>query len=150
MKRLFAALALTIAASFAAAGYAPQSAGGFSNEPKTTPAYVVLVLRKAAVEADLADLSSKFTEDFPDDGRDIPAKRFELSALGREMKRMREVKREDVPKLSSAYGDLILSKVALEVELNGLLKGFTPDQPVVKKKMVELAALKREIETILK
>ena len=58
MKRLFAALALTIAASFVAAGTAPHSAGGSTNDLKATPAYAVLVIRKAAVEADLADLSS--------------------------------------------------------------------------------------------
>ena len=146
MKRLFAALALTIAASFVAAGSAPQSAGGLDNEPKATPAYGVLVLRKAAVEAELADLSSKLT----DGSMDVRAKRFELNAIGREMERMRNVARDSVPKLTNTYGNLILSKVALEVELNGLLNNYTSEYPAVKKKRVELAALAREIENLLK
>lgn len=146
MKRLFAALALTTAASFAAAGSAPQSAGGFTNDPKATPAYAVLVLRRAAVEADLADLSSRLT----DDSRDVRAKRFELDVISREMGRMHKVGRGGVSKLSNAYGNLVLSKVALEVELNELLNSFTPEYPDVKKKKAELAALGREIENILK
>lgn len=146
MKRLFAALALTIAAAFVAAASVPQSAGEFTNDPKTTPAYSVLVLHKAAIEADLADLSSKLTND----SMGVRAKRFELDAISREMERMRSVAHESVPKLSNAYGNLILSKVALEVELNGLLNNYTPEYPDVKRKRAELAALEREIDNLLK
>jgi hypothetical protein len=146
MKRLFGVLALTITASFAAAGSVPQSTGDFPNDPKASPAYAVLVRRKAAVEADLADLSSKLTAN----SRDVRAKRFELSALGRAAERMQKIGRGNVPKLSSAYGNLILSKVALEVELNELLSSYTPEYPDVKKKQVELAALEREIGGLLK
>jgi uncharacterized protein involved in exopolysaccharide biosynthesis len=146
MRRLFAALALTLAASFVADGFAPQPSGGFNNDPKATPAYSVLVLRKAAVEAELKDLSSRLT----DGSLGVRAKRFELGAISREMERMQSVARESVPKLSNAFGNLILSKVALEVELNGLLNNYTPEYPGVKKKRVELAALEREIENLLK
>ena len=146
MKRLFAALTLTVAASFVAAGSAPQSTGDFPNDPKASPAYAVLVLRRAAVAADLAGLSSRFT----DDAWEVRDKRFELSALSREMERMQKVGRGNVPKLTDAYGNLILSKVALEVELNGLLSSYTPEFPHVKKKRVELAALEREIESLVK
>ncbi|MFL6331722.1 MAG: hypothetical protein ACJ754_00090 [Pyrinomonadaceae bacterium] len=146
MKRLFAVLTLTLAASFVAAGAVPQSAGDFPADPKASPAYAVLVLQKAAVEGELADLSSKFT----DGSRVVRAKRFELTSLKREMGAMQTVGRDNVSKLSSAYGNLILNKVALEVELNGLLSNFTSDHPEVKKKRVELTALEREIENILK
>ena len=146
MRRLLAALALTTATSAIAAGSAPQSAGGFINDPKTTPAYAVLVLRKATVEADLADLSSKLTGG----SMDVRAKRWELDAISREMERMQNVSRDSVPRLSDAYGNLILSKVALEVEMQGLLNSYTPEHPDVKKKRAKLAALEREIENLLK
>lgn len=146
MKKLFAALALTLAASFAAAGSAPQSAGGALDDLNATPAYGVLALRKVAVEADLVDLSSKLTDDSPN----VRAKRFELSVLSREMERLQEAGRVKAPRLSSAYGNLILSKVALEVELNGLLSSFTSEHPDVKKKRVELTGLEREIENLLR
>ena len=64
--------------------------------------------------------------------------------------RMRNVSRESVHMLTNTYGNLILSKVALEVELNGLLNNYTPEYPKVKKKRVELAALEREIESLLR
>lgn len=146
MKRLFATLAFTIAVSFVTVGSAPQSAGGFTNNPKATPAYAVLVLRKAVVAADLADLSSKLTSS----SVGVGDKQFELNAISREMERIQNVAQDSVPKLSNTYGNLILSKVALEVELNGLLNNYTPEYPDVKKKRVELAALEREIENLLK
>jgi uncharacterized protein involved in exopolysaccharide biosynthesis len=65
------------------------------------------------------------------------------------MEAMRKVGRDNVSKLSSAYGNLVLSKVALEVELEGLLSSVTPEHPEVQKKKAELAALRREIEKIL-
>ena len=145
MKRLLAALALTLAASYAAAGSVPRAAEGLSDDPKTTPAYGVLVLRKAALEAESADLSSRFT----DESEEVRTKRFELSAIAREMGRMQRIGKARAQRLSDTYGNLVLSKVALEVELNGLVKRFTPEHPDVKKKRAELAAMERELKNIL-
>ena len=64
--------------------------------------------------------------------------------------RMSKVGRDAAPRLSDAYGKLILSKIGLEVELHELLRDNTPEYPGVKKKRVELAVLEREIESILK
>ena len=146
MKRILAAIALTVASSYAVAGYAPQSAEGLSSDPKTTPAYGVLVLRKVAVEAELADLSGAFTSQHPD----LHRKRLELRAVSREMERMLAVAKSGVPKLSSTYGNLILRKVALEVELEDMLGSLTSQNPDIKRKKVQLAALEREIEEILR
>jgi len=146
MKRILAAIALTVVASYAVVGYAPQSAEELSGDPKTTPAYGVLILRKVAVEAELADLSAAFTSQHPD----IQRKRFELSAISREMERMLAVVKSGMPKLSSTYGNLILRKVALEVELEDMLGSLTSQNPDIKRKKVQLAALEREIEKILR
>jgi len=51
--------------------------------------------------------------------------------------------------LSTTFGSLILSKVALEVELN-LLVRLTSKHPDVKKKRTELAVLEREITNVLR
>ena len=145
MKRFLVALALSVAASSVVVGGEPQSAQG-SIVPETTPAYAVLVLRRAALEADLAELSELFTSGHPR----IGSKRLELHAISLEMKRMLAVNQSRTAKLSSSVGSLILSKVALAVELNDLVSRFTSDHPDVKKKSVELAALEREIENILR
>ena len=149
MRRLFAALAFTLAASFAvaAANGAPQSAEmAAADDPRATPAYAALVLRKAAVEAELSGLSSQLTDESPR----VVAKRFELAAVGREMEAMRRVGREGVRMLSRSYGELVLGKVALEVELQSLLAGYTPEHPDVIKKEAQLAALARELEEMLR
>lgn len=146
MKRLFAAVALTLAASLVAAGSEPQTAEGASEEPKTTPAYAALVLRKAAAAAELADLSTRLTNE----SREVRAKHVELSLLRREMRAMQAVGRDGVAKLSNAYGQLVLSKVALEVELYGLRDRYTEGHPAVKKKRVELHFLARQLEDILR
>jgi uncharacterized protein involved in exopolysaccharide biosynthesis len=145
MKQFLAAIALSVAASSVVAGCEPQSAQE-SIAPETTPAYAVLVLRKAAVEADLAQLTEMVTSTHPSVG----SKRFELHALSLEMKRMLAVNQSRTAKLSSSVGSLILSKVALEVELNELSSRFTAQHPDVKRKRLELAALEREIENILR
>ena len=145
MKRFLVVLALSVAASSVVVGCEPQSAQE-PNAPQTTPAYAVLVLRKAAVEADLAQLSELFTSDHPS----IGSKRFELQAISLEMNKMLAVNQARTAKLSSSVGNLILSKVALEVELNELSSKFTSQHPEIKKKTLELAALEREIENIFR
>ncbi|HXQ32798.1 MAG TPA: hypothetical protein VN843_02130 [Anaerolineales bacterium] len=146
MKRFLIAIALSIAASFVVVGNQPQLAQGLSLAPETTPAYAVLVLRKAAVEAELARVSELLTSDHPSVG----SKRFELHAINVEMKKMLAVKPSGAAKLSSSVGNLILSKVALEVELTELSRSYTADYPEIKQRRVELAALEREIEKILR
>ena len=124
MKRFLAALALTVAATFAVVGYTQQSAERLSSDPKATSAYGVLVLRKVAVEAELVDLSGVFASQHPD----VESKRFELNAIMLEMEKMQAIEKSRVSKLSDTYGNLILHKVALEVELNHLLGSFKPQQ----------------------
>lgn len=146
MKKLLIVIALLVAASSMVLAYQPQLAQGLSVAPETTAAYAVLVLRKAAVEADLAQLSELFTSEHPS----VESKRFELHAIGVEMKTLLAVKQSSAAKLSSSVGGLILSKVALEVELNELSGSLTSQHPNVKRKRMELVTLEREIEKILR
>ena len=146
MKGLLVAIALAVGASGIVVGYQPQSAECFSSRPETTPAYAVLVLRKAIVRSELADLSGRLTNEHPS----LHAKRFELRAISLEMDKMRAIEKSRVSKLSTTFGALILSKVVAEVELNELLIRLTPQHPEVTKKRLELAALKREIENLVR
>lgn len=146
MKVLLVAIALVAGASGTVVGCEPKSAEYLLSAPETTPAYAVLVLRKAKVEAELSQLSEELTNEHPSLNR----KRIELRAIRREMAKMRAVETSHVNKLSSTVGNLILSKVALEVELNDLLVRLKPQHPDVTKKRSEFAALAREIENILR
>lgn len=146
MNALVVAIALAIGASGITVGYEPQSAGCLSSAQETTPAYGVLVLRKATLRSELADMSGKLTNEHPS----LDTKRFELRAISLEMDKMRAVEKSRVCKLSHTFAALILSKVDLEVELNDLLVRLTPQHPQVTKKRLELVALQREIEKVLR
>ena len=76
-------------------------------------------------------------------------KRFELTAVEREMEAMAAPGGPSPSKLTAGFGNLILRKIAVEVELRKLLDDFTPTHPNVKNKRVELDALEREIADIL-
>ena len=146
MKRLVIALALIGGASHMVLGFAPQSDERLSVNPKMTPAYELLVLRKVAVETTLMDLSSRFTST----SDHIRTKRFELSVVNREMKRMQRMEGAQIPRLSVTYGNLLLRKVDLEVELNEMRGRFTSEYPDVKRKIAEISFLASEIEMLLK
>lgn len=146
MRRMLAAFVLTFAASFAVVGHTRQSAKGAQGDARVTSAYRVLILRKAAVEAELTDLSRKFTSRHPD----VRRKRFELSAIGLEMEKLRATGKRLLPKLSDAYGNLLLRKVTLKVGLNDLLGNFSPQHPEVLKTRAELLSLDLELENILR
>ena len=145
MKALLVATALLVSASGIVVGCEPKSAEDLLSAPETTPAYGALILRKAKVEAELSALSKELTNEHPS----LDSKRFELRAIRREMAKMRAVETAHVSKLSSTVGDLILSKVALQVELHRLKARVTPQHPLVAQKSDELAALEREIENVL-
>lgn len=146
MKALIVAIALAVSAAGVVAGYESKSAECLLSGPETTPAYGVLIVRKSVVESELAELSEKVTNEHPR----LESMRFELRALRREMTKMRAVETSDESKLSSAVGNLILSRVALEVELNDLLVSLKPQHPEVTKKRVELAVIEREIDNVLR
>ncbi len=145
-KTFLAALTLTLAASYAICGLTLQSGDVSVRPAKTSPAYVVLVLRKVAVETDLEELRSRVTSN----SQTFQAKRFELMVLTREMEKLQTLPRTVVPELTGSYGDLILRKVTLEVQLNDLRSTVTRESPDFRRTRTELAILEREIENILK
>jgi|GEM_PF-4566952 len=145
MKRFPAALAFTIVVTAGASGHTQQSAEQMPTDLKETPAYGVLVRQKMAVEAELANLSAMFASRHPD----VRSKRFELNLIRLEIEKMQTVEKIGLPKLSDVSGNLILRKVTLKVELHNLLGRFKARHPDVEKKMLELAALERELENIL-
>lgn len=146
MKGLFVAFALTFSITGIVNGSEPQIAGCAWSAAETTPAYGVLVLRKAIVRSELADLLGRVTNEHPS----VYERRFELRAINREMDRLHAFEKSRVCKLSRTYGDLILIKVALQMELNDLLNRVSPPHPEVIKKRNQIVALEHELESILR
>ena len=144
-KNLLATLVLVTAASCTVNGQAQSSRPNLARDAKATPAYEVLILRKVAVETDLYDLRTKFTSD----SELVKTKRFELTFVTREIDKLQRVGQAAIPKLTAVYGNLLLRRVALEVQLEDLRGRVTSDSPDFTRTRTELAVLDREIAKLL-
>jgi len=110
MRRLVLGVALIIFV-FSLPAYAQQASVVREQlNPKTTPAYSLLVLRKVKVQAELETLVAEYSSDWP------AAKKlqFELDALKGEMKKLAEIDETQIPKLTNGYGTLLLRRASLE------------------------------------
>ena len=141
MKRLLTLAVLMMLASFV--GYSQQQQQPLN--AKTTSAYCALTLRKVTVEAELKEILSENTSEYP--GAKI--RQFELDALAQEMNNILEVAASDLPKLTSGYGTLILRKVRLDSEIRVLRLEYTSDYPDLIRKRDELNLLKEEIAKVM-
>jgi hypothetical protein len=144
MKRFLSVLASALVL-FPAGAYA-QKAAGSETDPRTTEAYSLLIQRKVKVQAELESLLSEYTSDWP------KAKRlqFELDTLKTEMKKMSEVVKPEVLKLTSGFGSLILRKVSLATDIHMLAEEQGVDWPLLKDKQRELELLEKEILKLAK
>ncbi|HMH45006.1 MAG TPA: hypothetical protein VK557_16070 [Pyrinomonadaceae bacterium] len=145
MKTFLACVSLMIAASYTGFGQSQSSHPELRGDARATPAYEILVLRKVAVETDLDDLRARFTSD----SELVKAKRLELTFIVREMERLQTAKEAALSKLTTTYGDLLLRRVSLEVQLQNLREHFTSDSPDFKRVRTELAVLNRETAKLL-
>ena len=144
MKRIFAAIALLVLASFVT--YAQDKPCECVSDVRTTAAYSMLILRKVAVEAALEKVLSENTSEHPS----AKSKQIELDVLNNEMEKMSATEASNLVKLSSGYGRLTLQKVKLASELQTLRLQYTSTHPDVKFKKVELKLLEDEIAKIMR
>jgi hypothetical protein len=146
MNRLFSAVALAVVISSSAA-YAQQASLNPSQiDPKTTPAYSMLIQRKVKVQAELEGLLGEYDGEWPR----AKQLKFEFDVLKIEMKKMTEVEESRLSKFTSGYGALILRKVALNAEIQMLLLEEGSDWPEVKQKQRELELLDKEIQKLMR
>jgi uncharacterized protein involved in exopolysaccharide biosynthesis len=145
MKQFFLACSLLIILSSSVA-FAQKTSAGPQVDPRTTPAYSLLIQRKVKVQAELESLVSEYGADWPNS----KTRQLELDALRTEMKKMLEVTDEKLSKLTSGYGALILRRVSIDTEIQTLLLEVTADWPGVKEKQRELELLDKEIKKIMK
>lgn len=145
MKRFLSACTLAVILS-ASAAYAQKTSDNPQIDPRTTPAYSMLIQRKVKVQAQLEALLEQYSSEWPQ----AKTLQFEVDALKIEMKKMVEVIEPKVSKLTSGYGTLILRKVSLESEIQTLLLEEGSDWPAVKERQRELELLDKELQKIMK
>jgi len=142
MKRSLSVVGLLLV--FGPALYAQKPLPNKEVDPRTTPAYSMLVERRAKVQAHLETLLSEYTSDWPATKK----LQAEFDALRLEMKKMSEADQTMIPKLTSGYGMLILRKTALAGDIQSLLETEGSDWPPLKEKQRELELLDRQIQKL--
>jgi len=114
-------------------------------DPRTTQAYSMLIQRQVKVQAKLEAMMHEYSSEWP------AAKELqtELDALKLEMKKLRELDPNLIPKLTSGVGALILRKATLITEIKVMADEYESEWPEAKEKQRELELLNKQIEKIL-
>jgi hypothetical protein len=142
MKRSLSVVGLLLI--FGPALYAQKPLTNKEVDPRTTPAYSMLIERRVKVQAQLETLLSQYTSDWPD-ARKLQA---EFDALKLEMKKMSEMDQLMIPKLTNGYGMLIVRKTALIGDIQLTLQEEGSDWPPLKEKQRELELLDKQIQKL--
>ena len=144
MKRLLLVLALAFA--FSPAATLAQKGSAPEQNPKTTQAYSMLIQQKVKLQAELENLLSEYTSDWPKSKK----VQFELNTLRNEMKKMAEVEESKVIKLTAGYGSLVLRRIVLATDAHVLLEEEGQEWPTFKQKQRELELLDKEIQKLMR
>ncbi len=142
MKRSLSVVGLLLI--FGPALYAQNPLTNKESDPRTTPAYSLLIERRVQVQARLETLLSEYTSDWPA-SKKLQA---EFDALKLEMKKMSEMDRLMIPKLTNGYGMLILRKTALLGDVQSMLQAEGSEWPPLKEKQRELELLDKQIQKL--
>jgi hypothetical protein len=144
MKRLILILVLAFA-FFPVTAFA-QKASAPEQNPNTTQAYSMLIQQKVKLQAQLENLLSEYSSDWPTTKK----VQFELDTLRSEMKKMLEIEESKVIKLTSGFGSLVLRRITLATEVHVLLEEEGSEWPTYKQKQRELELLDKEIQKVLR
>lgn len=138
MKHFTACVALlfVLAAAVAAQDVKP----GAPTRAEDTQAYRMLSARRAAAEAELEKMLTMYTRTFPA----VRSKQYELDVIEREAARMLVTEQPLLGRLSATYGDLVLRRIALEVEVRDALTSYRPQHPLVREKLNALSRAEGE------
>jgi hypothetical protein len=126
--------------------FAQNTTSKNKNVWRVSEAYTVLVKEKAKARGDLYEAKQSFTPE----AMQFKIARLRLELFDREMKKLSRTTAQNAAKFSAAYGDLILAKVQIEVELFELRQSHTPEFLAVRRKRIELESLDSDLKQINK
>ena len=146
MKRsLLSGLVLFLALACFTNAYG-QKSNSRTRAIKTSPAYATLVLAKVKAEAEAFKMRETFSVTWPG----YKEKQYAITALDREMRRMRALPVSRVPALTEAYAKLLLYKVELEGQVITLRQTYGPEWGERRTKEYELTVMRRELRELLR
>jgi hypothetical protein len=138
VKHLMACVALLCL--LAAAARAQDVKPNAPARAEDAEAYRMLRARRAAAESELEKMLTLYTRTFPA----VRSKQYELDVIAREEARVLSTEPGRLGRLSAAYGDIVLRRIALEVEVRDVLTAYTPQHPLVREKLSALSRAEAE------
>ncbi len=132
--------------AFGSYAFAQSPNAHHQKKRQISEAYVVLVKEKAQAKGDLFEVEQVYTPE----STEVRAAALRVTLIDREINKLSRTNARNSAKLSAAFGDLLLSEIQYEVELFELRQKFTPEYVAVKKKEIQLASLKSDINLISK
>ena len=124
---------------------ATSSPPPLSREIRSTPAYAEILLRQVTLQADLADLLVRYTNEFPK----VQEITLELSMLDKTMARLSKVPNTETQKLTIALGKMLLREAAYATELELLKKKYSEEHPEVKRMDKKLQIFQNAVDEIM-
>ncbi len=112
---------------------------------KSSPAYSALVLQRTVIKAELEEMLVAYTEDFPK----VKDARHEIDLINFSLTRLLETKVPDSCKLSDSLGQLMIKKIAVEMQVYFLKKKYNDDHPEVQRAKRKLDIYEKAVAEIL-
>ena len=139
-------LVLVLAFAFFPAAALAQKVSEPEQNPKTTQAYSMLIQQKVKLQAELENLLSEYTSDWPKSKK----VQFELDTLKSEMKKMAEVEESKVSKLTPVSEVWFYAESFWPPKYTCFRKKRGSDWPPLKQKQRELELLDKEIQKLMR
>ncbi len=136
---------VVIAAAMLFAISAAAQEKGAVGSAKASAAYAEVLLRKTELAAEVEAIGPDHTDESPK----MIDLRFEIAGLERYLAKMLTLVPGDTPRLTTALGKLIVKRMALDAELNGLSRTLNPAHPDYKRAQRRLAVFDAAIKDIL-
>ena len=114
--------------------------------PKTTQAYSMLIQQKVKLQAELENLLSEYTSDWPKSKK----VQFELDTLKSRNEKDGGGRRIKSEQIDPGFGSLVLRRIVLATEVHVLLEEEGSEWPTFKLKQRELELLDKEIEKLMR
>lgn len=112
---------------------------------KSSPAYAEILLQKVILEAELEDLLSVYTEDFPK----VKQTRLKLNLVEQALSKIMAVKPSESGKLTQALGKIVLQKIEYEIQYEDLRKNYSDNHPDVKRAKRKVEIFDKAVKEIL-
>jgi hypothetical protein len=116
-----------------------------ANSIKSSAAFIELTLHKANIEADLLDMLTEYTDEYPK----VKELKLEIQFVQAELVSLQELNVAVLPRLTESFAKLLLQKIKMQVDLAQLRAIHKDDHPDVKRAMRRVDIYEKAIKDVL-